>query len=173
MLPTTTPRAKAAKLFSAIICLVSIGLLAAYALDRISWGRNYNDAPPAIVFQHVLGKPVLKGVSRLQVTGRAYRGKHWVWVTFQATDQALATLTQDAAPVTPDSPTYSYWIERSYAAHPRYNQEDKAKVRWREPITIPAKDVFQISGFGDGWGWGGYMVVDRQNHTVYVHAGDL
>lgn len=156
-----------------MLAVVCLGLLAAYALDCVSWGRSYSDAPPATVFQHVLGRPLPQGVSHLQVAGRAYKGKHWVWITFQATEQALTALTQNPTPVTPDSLTYSYWIERSYAAHPRYNQEDKARVSWREPITIEAKDVFQVSGFGDGWGWGGYMVVDKQNHTVYVHAGDM
>jgi hypothetical protein len=135
------------------------------------WHTDYSREPAATVFQHVLGQPVPRGVTNLKAAGRAYAIKHWVWISFQATDEALATLAASEKELFESQATLK--VAQKYSAHSRYDRADQGLVGWRRPATIPDGDVYEITGLQDGWMWGGYMIIDQRTHTVYVHAGDI
>ena len=60
-----------------------------HALGLATFVEDFSMDRPEQVFQMVFGRPVPDGVTDLQVAGRHYFIREWVWMRFHATDAAL------------------------------------------------------------------------------------
>lgn len=151
----------------ALFLFFSAALWAAKPLF-IGW---QDKATPSTIFQNVLGQPMPDGISNLKVIARGFAIKRWAWMSFSATDEALKQITQNEKLL--EEPQLSWKLSNNYAVQGRYDAADKRYVNWREPAAIARKEVYEITGFQEGWMWGGYMMIDKDNRMVYIHAGDL
>jgi hypothetical protein len=138
------------------------------ASEDVMFGADFSQRPPADVFQMVFGRPVPDGVTDLRAAGRVYFLKEWVWMRFHATDAALKSLTEGEAPE-----EVGMLPRENWSANSRYDEVDKRHVGW-EAIRSITRPEFYYCGHPPAQGsvqWFGSFVVDRANHTVYVHAG--
>lgn len=155
-----------------------------YGLEKIAWHEDFHDLPPQTIFREVMGRPVPAGVSDLRVVARSYSIKGWVWMRFRATDGAIKSLAEqpilyddDPEPskrrAVADALSATLW-----SANHKYDAEDMASVNWSEVSAILKPEFYQAGRNSETWGsgvrfpmWLGSMIVDRQNHLVYIHAG--
>jgi len=155
-----------------ITLLLIAGLALYFTWDRLRWGTNYSKEPAATVFQRVTGKTLPPGVTGLRVSGRQLAIKHWVWITFSASDKAIQFLTKDKEPM--DSETAKLWLSRNFSADTKFDIADKKAVGWKVLSNLTPKDVYEIGHFDETMSimWAGYMAIDKQTNTLYIHAGD-
>jgi hypothetical protein len=78
--------------------LAAIGLSISWFYWVFPWQgcRDYSKRSPTQTFAEVTGFPPPDGVRNLRISGRSYALglQHWVWMTFDASDAALAELTR-------------------------------------------------------------------------------
>lgn len=151
-----------------IVLLLVFGSLLASTWLMIT--GNYGKEAAPMVFERVVGQPMPLGVSNLKVSGRSLFIKHWVWMSFDASKEALQTLTKGKEPLDSE---HSQWIlSRNYSANTMHERADKQAVGWKPPSSLARKEAYSVGNYDEGIMWSGYMVLDKQSNAVYVHAGD-
>lgn len=147
-----------------------------YFLEEWPWNEEFNRLPAQAIFHDVTGKDVPPGVSDLKVAARSYLIKRWVWMRFQATDEAIASLDVQVAYDEEPEQVRREATERAlkgtgWAASTKYNEQDMTSVGWPEVASIARPEVYQVSSHQGSFIWIGDMIVDRPKHLVYIHAG--
>jgi hypothetical protein len=152
-----------------VATLFSLG----WGIDRLAWrdSIDYGKRPPAEVFQRVLGQAVPKGVSEIRASGRSgpLGLKHWVWMRFRVTPQAVRTL------VAPDRQVDRAFADEKLLRLPRtgmrFVREDQGAVQWGEATHIANPEFYMIGSVAHApFVWGGTLILDRKNGTAYVQA---
>lgn len=138
-----------------------------YASQTLAFSADFSKHPPEQVFQMAMGYPPPQGVSEMRVSGRHYLIKRWVWMRFRVTDEAMHTLIEDRVPF-PIADARRRMAQTS-SAHPRYDKLDQERIDWNAIRRIEKPEVYEFSNLG-GWIWIGYLIVDRKNNLVWVHA---
>ena len=141
-------------------------------LNRKVWHIDYSQEPPGKSFRRAMGQAIPDGVSNLKIAGRAYLWKHWVWMSFSASDEAITKIvTRDRARTASFNGVEARnQLKEKSSSHPKYDQADMELVGWQNVTKIANPEVFLIGHGKEGWLWFANVIVDRKNHKVYVHA---
>src|SRR5262245_16009898 len=88
---------------SAVLLLVLAACWTSFSgLNWLLWreSTDYGTWPPEQMFRRVMGHPVPPGLTNLRVAGHcSFAGlKHWVWMSFDTTDEALRSVIQGQEP---------------------------------------------------------------------------
>jgi hypothetical protein len=152
------------------LALALLGLRAGCAALWWSGSINYAERQPSQVFEFVLGTPVPKGVTDLRVSGRSYFAglKHWVYISFDASDAALRQLATDVHRVSGDYKRHL--LVSRVSTDDRFDGEDQQAVGWEAVRRIRDPEVFEAGHSRDSFVWITTFVVDRPGHRVYVKA---
>lgn len=141
-----------------------------YVLERLPWRTEYNQRPPQRIFQEVTGEPVPAGVSNLRVAARHFFIKRWAWMRFQATDKAIQEMIERHGQNAYDQTVAQRALQgKRWTGNHKYDDFDRDTVGWNAVFNIQKPEVYEFSS--NSYSWMGDMIVDRQTHTVYVHAG--
>ena len=138
-------------------------------------GRDYSARPPLETFKWVTGRPVPPGLTSLCIAGRSYLGgmKHWVWMSFDATDAAIKAVVGKEHRLDASSAEKLIQSHRRVSVDPRYDAQDKAWVRWDEVERIPDAEIYLLPSDrydSDPFVWAGILIVDRKAHRGYIVA---
>lgn len=92
-------------------------------------------------------------------------------MSFNATPSALKILTKDNEPI--DSELRSYVLGRGRAVvKDRFESMDLQTVGWQNVARIKKPEIYQFSTYtSENFNWMGYLIIDRPNGIVFVHAG--
>ncbi|PQV62453.1 hypothetical protein B1R32_13411 [Abditibacterium utsteinense] len=148
-----------------------------FAVEVLPWKMGPSPPPPTEAFHEVLGQPVPEGVSNLVVVNRQYVIKSWYWMSFRASDRALASLLR------PGNLSDGGWVEDRFlvqlalqgvrgVGHHKYDSVDKQTVGWDRVLKLRTPEVYRLSFFSesDGFSWYSDVIVDRKGGWVYILA---
>lgn len=135
-------------------------------------GRDYSARPPLETFRRVTGRPVPHGLTNLRIAGRSYPAgwKHWVWMSFDATDAAIKAVVGKEERLEPSDARDYLQSFGKISVNPRYDGRDKAWVRWHEVERIAQPEVYHIGGSHQSFVWSGALIVDRKRGRGYIMA---
>jgi hypothetical protein len=178
---------------SALVALVLVAVIG-HQLRTSPWrgSIDYSTRPPASVFKRVTGQPVPAGVTNLRIAGRSYLvtpdlihggsrrwTKHWVWMSFDATDAAMQVLVNTVAgpssnkePMAPGMAEVFIQHERNFTTlfDQRYDHQDRQHVQWSEVRAIPHPEVRVFGHVVPTFVWAGILIFDRQHRRGYIWA---
>lgn len=141
-----------------------------YVSARLLWSAEYNQSSPQKIFQEVTGEPVPAGVANLRVAARHFFIKRWVRMRFQATDKAIQKMVERHGRDAYDQTAKRRALQgRGWTASHKYEDLDRNAIGWNAVANIRKPQVYEFSS--DSYSWMGDMIVDRQNHTVYIQVG--
>jgi hypothetical protein len=116
-----------------------------------------------------LAQPPPHGVTGLQVAGRQYVSKRWVWMRLHANTSAMKTLASLGTWMTKRGELQ--FSAQQWTADDQYNFEDQQRVNWPGDAVLEKLPAFEFwTGDTGTWLWHGIMLKDRQSHTVFIMA---
>ena len=121
-----------------------------YSSDLDALNNDCRREPPYQVFRRVVGMPVPRGITDLQVAGRHNFTKSWVWMRFDigaADEKSLATWfgwQVMADPFSPNVPPTSEEIETDYSGHSLFDTQDKQSVGLGRDLAHSASGGLQL-----------------------------
>jgi hypothetical protein len=146
-----------------------------FALEVLPWKMGSSPPMPAEAFQKSLGQPVPEGVSNLVVVNRQYVIKSWCWMSFRATDRALASLLRTGRGTDVQRVEDPFLVNLALqgvrgVGHHKYDTADKQTVGWNRVLKLRKPEVYRLSYFSDSEGFfrHGDMIVDRESGWVYI-----
>jgi len=157
----------------AAIGLLFIGFKVSNFLTEFGWSKiDYSKRPPNAVFQFVTGASPPKGVSNLKSAGRVYLGKHWIWLQFNITDEAITKLTAEREGYKGKEALRYIQESGKISANKRYDTLDLSRVNWRNVSSIAQPEVYEVGHMfpNSAFVLLTYMIVDKQNHVAYIYA---
>lgn len=165
-----------AKLLYIRCAIIVLGLLTVQSANffrEFGWIKpDYSQRPPQDVFKFVTGSLPPKGVSNLKAAGRIYLGKHWIWLRFNLTDEAINQLTKGREAESKDDTNQFFGNPSQISSNNRYDEIDRKRVNWAEVAKIAQPEIYDVGHeFPDSdFSLIARMILDRRNHVAYIYA---